>query len=427
MFINPRRMGCGVVFAVCCLMPIPGHANGVRFDPRSKLGDLLAVNAASLAAASLAYDLEIAEDLVTSTSSATLSSEAQSKLPPKYRFVRGYADVYSGFNGLVIEATVAPRHRIYATAGTQVFENADFRDWASLFTLARAQTSSDSALLMAADAATYAQSPDGGEVIFTGQSQGGILAQGLAFLTQSLINGDGNRNTHLLHVVAWGAMGSLETITSLILRSQKSTTRDFDSTLTDYWTRTSADFRRAQDLWNKVRPRWRGFTLERANNEIANVVSEIHVIGFFFAADVFAHIGTFIGAAFLLPAKLAEPESGEETRVDTSLGSKSGTVGNVMESHFLIGFERALKRGGLAQAKPTPRPASGFASKVQALLDPLGDLWLYDLYLTKIGKSDAHWRQCQEAKKWKTDRNSWCEKPYWPGCSRSTASWCFPR
>jgi hypothetical protein len=62
-----------------------------------------------------------------------LSDEVVQRELPGYEVAGTFVDTFSGFKAVALESKTGDRnaHRIYAIAGTQVFENTDFRDWAS--------------------------------------------------------------------------------------------------------------------------------------------------------------------------------------------------------------------------------------------------------------------------------------------------------
>jgi hypothetical protein len=154
------------------------YAAEVLADRRSRIPALWRLDETTVLAADLGYDIR----LPAGGGPPVLDGGSAAQLAD-YRLVRLYADDYSGFAAAAFEARtergLAP-HRIYAIAGTHVFEHRDFRSWASGLTSGRAQFTSTAALELIADAATYARHPRGGEVVLTRQSQSGLVAQGVA-------------------------------------------------------------------------------------------------------------------------------------------------------------------------------------------------------------------------------------------------------
>ena len=121
-------------------LPLPHRAagavtstgrNGAEFvnDRRSSLADALDIVEASVVAADLAYDIQeqAQSDL---RAIGRLDPETVSRELPGYIIQRLYVDSFSGLKAVALESRLS-RHRIYAIAGTQVFVNRDYRDWAS--------------------------------------------------------------------------------------------------------------------------------------------------------------------------------------------------------------------------------------------------------------------------------------------------------
>ncbi|MDO5371800.1 MAG: hypothetical protein Q4F04_15900, partial [Paracoccus sp. (in: a-proteobacteria)] len=142
-------------------------ASAVLLDRRSAIRSLWRVDEATVKAADIAYDVRHGKgDAPPFLDHPGLEAEL-----PDYRPLRLYADRHSGFAAVALESRPSsglPPHRIYAIAGTHVFEHRDFRSWASGLTFGRAQASSTAALAMIRDAADYAGDlRDGGEVFVT--------------------------------------------------------------------------------------------------------------------------------------------------------------------------------------------------------------------------------------------------------------------
>ena len=139
-------------------LPLPHRAtgavtstgrNGAEFvnDRRSGLADALDIVEASVVAADLAYDIQeqAQSDL---RAIGHLDPETVSRELPGYIIQRLYVDSFSGLKAVALESRLS-RHRIYAIAGTQVFVNRDYRDWASGLMMARPQFVSNASLLLA--------------------------------------------------------------------------------------------------------------------------------------------------------------------------------------------------------------------------------------------------------------------------------------
>jgi hypothetical protein len=175
-------------------------------DPRSRLADLSQIDEHTVIASELAYDVEESVD-ANLQSHGHLSDERVQRELPGYGVAGTFVDTFTGFKAVAFEGKTGDPHRIYAVAGTQVFENTDFRDWASGLMMAEPQFVSDATLSMIKNAADYASDLEhGGEVLITGQSQGALGAQGVGYLLEEYLNASGAPH-HLVHVVAWAPPG----------------------------------------------------------------------------------------------------------------------------------------------------------------------------------------------------------------------------
>ncbi|MFC7552263.1 hypothetical protein ACFQU7_08365 [Pseudoroseomonas wenyumeiae] len=198
-----------------------GSTPDVMRDRRSRLPQLWRLDDATVVAADMAYDIRLPE---TDAAGALPVLQTDLGQLPGYRPVKLYGDMFSGFAAVALERLPgggsAP-HRIYAIAGTHVFEHRDFRSWASGLTFGRAQFTSTAALEMIRDAAAYARDMrGGGEVVLTGQSQGGLVAQGVGYMLQAYLDASPAMH-HLVQVVSWGGTGAQEVIQRMIAAARK--------------------------------------------------------------------------------------------------------------------------------------------------------------------------------------------------------------
>lgn len=109
--------------------PMAEDGSAVLDDPRSRFADLSRIAEATVLAADQAYDIR-----ERSRSSPAVPDPAEiaavARELPGYIIRKLYIDDFSGLKAFVLESRDAT-HRIYAIAGTQVFVNRDYRDWAS--------------------------------------------------------------------------------------------------------------------------------------------------------------------------------------------------------------------------------------------------------------------------------------------------------
>ncbi len=397
-------------------------AQAVLQDRRSAIPSLWRVDEATVRAADRAYDIRVGKN---PDEAPRLIDPAEPAPLDGYDIVGLRADRYSGFAALVLQSRPGlPRHRIYAIAGTHVFEHTDFRGWASGLTFSRAQYVSDAALATVAEAADYATAPDGGEVFITGQSQGGLASQGLGFLLQSYLEEKGGPH-RLVHVVSWGGTGAQEALARLVRERE----RGFPALLERHWAATDPEHPVAMRVWNALAARWARVPPGEEMAHVAQVAAGMRVVGYFFEIDLFARAGTFPGTTFAFPTALMLPDHCEPLVLELVVGAAAGRLGVRLESHFLRGYRRAVERGALALARPA-RPAKW--EWVQALMPPLellGDFWLQNIFYDGEATTPAHWRECQRAGHWVTMHNASCRRSWWPGCARVPAEpfWCLAR
>ena len=395
------------------LQPSPGAA---LHDPRSQLADLVQIEQYTVVASELAYDVEeFVDDMLHSH--GHLSDERLQRELPGYEVAGTFVDTFTGFKAVAFESKAGDRHRIYAVAGTQVFQNTDFRDWASGLMMAEPQFVSDATLLMIKDAAEYASDPEhGGEVLITGQSQGALGAQGVGYLLEEYLNAGGAPH-HLVHVVSWGAAGAEEAIVAMIRRHRRDGSRDVWPPLDRHWSYTEPNYRAILHIWRDIRTQWRDLADEDIEAHVGSVTRQMRIIGFFFEIDPFARAGRFPGTSFVFPTELMLPELCEDLVIELLFRTKVGKLGVTLESHFLSGYRRAVTRGAIALSRPAE------PEKWPWVLDWLLDVrsvakaWLVDQYLEKLAGSERNWRLCTQSREWMTDRNRTCRQSYWPGCA----------
>lgn len=404
------------------------NGNSIRYDRRSKLINYLdQIDEHTLSFSAMAYDLEDDRTQLLVHQPKVNVLEA-GPLTEKYHILQAIADSYSGFKGLVVEnipkaSKINTPFRIYIASGTETFgpSGVDYRDWASDILLSRPQFVSDAALLMVKEAAQYVASGQG-EVIFTGQSLGGMVAQGLGFLTQIRANQlqPDPRKRGLIHVVSWGTSAGIEPIAEMILEAKKGNSRGFPQRLEKHWSQVSPLTVAALEVWKKIEVDLRGVKFNNLAEGIRQISEQMRVIGFFFSVDPFSRIGTFLGTSFVIPYEYLAPPSCDPMKLENIGGVSMVEVGIALESHLVKSFRRGLDRNGLIAAKPALAKKWNTVMSVIDLLSPLGELWLYDLYLTKLGKSQDNWNQCFKSAEWQTNLNTSCSEKYWHGCSASS-------
>lgn len=399
----------------------PVAEDGRRFidDPRSRLLDASAVIDATVLAADAAYDIRERRGSPATAPDPAEAAAVERELPG-YVIRKLYIDDFTGLKAFALESRDAT-HRIYAIAGTQVFTNRDYRDWASGLMMGRPQFVSDASLLLARDAADYASDPErGGEVFFTGQSQGAIIGQALGVIAQELL--DERPAPHrLLHVVTWGVTGATEPIEEMIRRSRRGNGRDIWPPLERHWALTGAQHPAAMDLWNALEARWSRLAEADVADHVASIASRMHVIGYFFDIDPFARVGTFPGTPLVLPAQMVLPQRCEPLVTELVLDTRIGDVGLQLESHFLKGYRRAVQRGAVELARPARIEQRRWVLDLLPPAGIVGRAWLGSIYLAGLSNDRANWKRCLDSGHWLTDANRDCRRSYWPGCAPEAA------
>ena len=398
------------------------HATEVLDDRRSRIPALWKLDEATVLAADIAYDIRLPEE----DGPPRLDPASAAQLLD-YRLVRLYADDFSGFAAAVFEARpergLSP-HRIYAIAGTHVFEHRDFRSWASGLTLGRAQFTSTAALEMIADAAAYARGSRGGEVVLTGQSQGGLVAQGVGYMLQAALEAE-PRPHRLAHVVSWGAAGAQEVILRMIEQARAEGGRGNGSDLERHWAASEPGYAAAAAVWATLVRQWRAIPNGGEAAAIRDTMARMRVVGYFFEIDLFARAGTFPGTALAFPTALILPRGCDVMVVEALIGTQGGAFGVRLESHFLKGYRRAVSRGAIALARPALPAKWPWATDVLPALEQAGKLWMKTLYLEGAAASTGNWKRCLAAPRWVTQHNRYCRAAYWPGCAAAERSWCL--
>jgi hypothetical protein len=351
---------------------------------------------------------------------------------PDYHPVKLYGDMFSGFAGVALErwpVSGSAPHRIYAIAGTHVFEHQDFRSWASGLTFGRAQFTSTAALEMIRDAAAYARDMrGGGEVVLTGQSQGGLVAQGVGYMLQSYLDASPGMH-HLVQVVSWGGTGAQEVIQGMITEARQTGGRGISSELERHWAASQPGYGDAEAVWSILLRQWHAI---RPGDEVASIrgtASKMRVLGYFFEIDLFARAGTFLGTAMAFPTELILPGGCDLTVLETLIGTDGGSFGVRLESHFLKGYRRAVSRGATAVARPALPAKWPWVTNLLPATDLIGMAWLKTLYLDGPAATAENWQRCLSSERWLTRGNRFCRESFWPGCmpDADEAQWCLIR
>lgn len=403
----------------------------VMQDRRSRIGALWQLDEATVKAADRAYDIrQSAAEAVAGVAPTLAASEVADALP-EYRIVRLYTDLYTGFAAMALEIRPGPGrapHRIYAVAGTHVFAHRDFRSWASGLTFGRAQFTSDAALRLVRDAAAYAADPAGGEVVFTGQSQGGLTAQGLGFLLQSYLQAEARPHA-LVHVVSWGAVGAEEVLLRMLAVQRAGGGRGFWPELETHWAATDPDYPAAAAVWTRLAAAWDRVPAGQERAALRQTMAGMRVVGYFFDIDLFARAGTFPGTTMAFPTALILPDACDTTVAEAVVGLQAGAFGVRLESHFLQGYRRAVARGAIALARPAVPAKWEWVEALAPPLDRLGYLWLETLYLDGPAAGPQNWQLCQAAPRWQSPANRSCRASFWQGCEPDpeTHRWCLVR
>lgn len=398
-------------------------------DRRSRHPALWQVDEATVAAADRAYDIRY-RDPADPASHAWLEDSASAAALAGYEVIGLYTDRYSGFAGLALEARDRRHpHRIYAIAGTHVFDHTDLRTWASGLTLGRGQFVSTAALRMIRDAADYAADMrHGGEVFVTGQSQGGLTSQGVGYLVQAYLDARAARH-HLVHVVSWGAVGARETLGRTIAHWREGHGRGVWRALERHWAATDPDYATAAEVWNAVTTRWAAVAPGAEEAHLTDTAGRMRVVGYFFEIDLFSRGGSFLGTTFAFPTALILPDECETTVAELVAGAQGGGFGVRLESHFLKGYRRAVARGAIAVARPAVPAKWDWITGLMPALETIGDLWLETIYLSRDATLPPHWQGCAASAEWFTLQNRVCSATYWPGCGPGgdPPRWCLVR
>ncbi len=412
-------------------------------DRRSSIRNLIEVDKMLAYAADAAYDV-ISNDSLTNLQAGISQRNGvpHQDLAARYRIQKIYADAFTGFKAIAFESTRAnvPKHRIYAIAGTFVFFRPDLRTWASGLSLGRLGSLSDASLELVEDAAMYSSSRDGGEVIVTGQSQGGILAQNTGFLLQMRLNTEAALNrsseTRLVHIVTLGAVGSVEAIEKVIQQSLDGKMRGISADIERHMRFLNTDrYNRILSTWRKIEDSWRSLQSNQIKNFILEEAKKMRVIGYFFQLDLFARSGTFLGTTYLLPYELAFPRQCDRLQAFDIVSNMKASRAFVFETHFLNGYRRAIQRGVLSLARPALPKKWEWVLGLQRVLDPVSDLWMNTLFLSQAASTEENWNECRRSRSWITLRNRYCTQVFHPGCSQvlpnydtsEINTWCLIR
>lgn len=406
-----------------------GSSPDVMRDPRSRLPQLWRLDDATVVAADMAYDIRLSRTDVAGTRPVLQTDLSQL---PEYRPVKLYGDMFSGFAAVALErrpGSGSAPHRIYAIAGTHVFEHRDFRSWASGLTFGRAQFTSTAALEMIGDAAAYARDPQGGgEVVLTGQSQGGLVAQGIGYMLQAYL--DASPASHqLVQVVSWGGTGAQEVIQRMIAEARETGGRGISSDLERHWAASEPRYGDAVAVWSVLLRQWQGIGSGDEAASIRATASRMRVLGYFFEIDLFARAGTFLGTAMAFPTELILPGGCDLTVLETLIGTDGGSFGVRLESHFLKGYRRAVSRGATAVARPALPAKWPWVTDLLPATDLAGMVWLKTLYLDGPAATPENWQRCMASQRWITRDNRLCREAFWPGCmpDADEGRWCLIR
>jgi hypothetical protein len=242
----------------------------------------------------------------------------------------------------------------------------------------------------------------------------------------------------LVHVVSWGAIGALESIVRMIEADRRGERRGFPESLERHWAHTEPHYHGSVAVWDGLSNHWTAVEPAGARAHVMETASRMGSVGFFFDIDLFARAGTFIGPTLAFPAELLIPGLCEQLVAEREAGIQGGTLGVELEGHFLNGYERAIRRGGLALARPVEVEKWEWVIGMLPTFEAIGGVWLTLLYEDRIGASAANWGACHSAGEWRTNRNEWCEELWWPGCSpgetngwegftaeETPAAWCL--
>jgi len=398
-------------------------------DRRSRHPALWQIDEATVAAADRAYDIRYRDPADPASRPWLEDSETATALAG-YEVIGIYTDRYSGFAGLALEAKDRRHpHRIYAIAGTHVFDHTDLRTWASGLTMGRGQFVSTGALRMIRDAADYAADMNGGgEVFVTGQSQGGLASQGVGYLLQAYLDARAAPH-HLVHVVSWGAVGARETLGRLITTWREGGGRGVWRAIERHWAATDPHYATAAEVWNAITTRLDAVSPGEEDAHLTDVASRMRVVGYFFEIDLFSRGGSFLGTTFAFPTALILPDECDMMVAEMMVGIQGGDFGVRLESHFLKGYRRAVGRGAIAVARPAEPAKWDWIADLMPAFETIGDLWLETIYLSRDATLPPHWQGCTANAEWFTRANRTCRADYWPGCGPDLElrRWCLVR
>ena len=397
-------------------------------DARSRIRALWQVDEATVAAADRAYDIRYRDPADPASVPWLEDSETAAALT-HYEVIGLYTDRFSGFAALALQSRdAAAPHRIYAIAGTHVFDHMDLRTWASGLTFGRGQFTSSAALRLIRDAAAYASDPAGGEVFVTGQSQGGLTSQGVGYLLQAYLDSRGAPH-RLVHIVSWGAVGARETLERSIAAWRAGEGRGVWPAIERHWAATDPQHEAAAEVWEGITRRWAQVREGEEQAHLTDTASRMRVIGFFFEIDLFARAGSFLGTTFAFPTALILPDACETTVAEAVVGAQAGSFGVRLESHFLKGYRRAVERGALAVARPAEPAKWEWVTGLMPALETAGDLWLESIFLSRDATLPPHWSRCAASSEWFTPENGMCRASFWPGCGAGgdPPRWCLVR
>jgi hypothetical protein len=279
---------------------------------------------------------------------------------------------------------------------------------------------------MIADAAAYARHPRGGEVVLTGQSQGGLVAQGVGYMLQAFLDAEA-RPHRLTHVVSWGATGAQEVILRMIHQARADGGRGNPAELERHWAASDPGYAGAAAVWATLVRQWKVIPGGGEAAAIRDTTARMRVVGYFFEIDLFARAGTFPGTALAFPTALILPGGCDVMVIEALIGAPGGVFGVRLESHFLNGYRRAVSRGAIALARPALPAKWTWATDALPTFEAAGRLWLEMLYLEGPAASRRNWERCVAAPRWLTRRNRACKETFWPGCEAEEGSWCLIR
>lgn len=420
----------------------PGQPVHQIQDRRTKLGNLTEIDQYTVYTADAAYDVVSNEHIQNPVVELNRSfGSPHPRLEAKYKLVKIYSDLYSGFKAIAFESTSPKirKHRIYSLAGTYVFFRPDLRTWANGLSLGRIGSVSETALELIEDAAQFAMNT--GEVLVSGQSQGGILAQNIGFLLQMRLNAEQmqSRETqpNLVHVVALGAVGSVEGIRNIVQNVLNKKSRGYPRQVEKHLSFIQpAKYRLAMQTWDRIQNAMRVLPASansfKIDQFILNEARKMRVIGYFFQLDLFARTGTFLGSTYLLPYETALPRTCDELQAQQIVSEISPSFAFVFETHFMNGYRRGFERGAISMARYAVPKKWSWVLNLQRILDPVAEIWMHTLFLEQTASTEENWKLCQASKSWSTFARVGCTQSWYPGCSRQSEelsqqinAWCL--